>query len=507
MARTPPLLLGLDAGTQSAKACIWDFEGRCQARAARPLGVSTPREGWAEQDPAEWWESACGAIAEAVAQVDARRICAVGFAFQRETFALLDASGAATRPGILWLDIRAGNEAGEAARTLGAAAVHTRTGKPIDVTSVVPRMLWLARNEPDALRRARRWTDVGAFLAEKMTGTPATCVAGADTTGLIDARTRWWAPDLLSFSGLDRMRMPGLFEPGSMLGPLTREAAEATGLSAGVPVSAAGGDGQVLAVGLGAGAAAHKGFTLTLGTSIVLGRLRTTFSTSNLYRTLISARPDRQYLLESVIQSGTYILRWFAESFGAGAAGEAEELERQVSAIAPGSDGLITVPHWWGVRFPESQSNARGMTVGWSNRHTRAHFLRSILEGVAFELKTLIDGFRRELPGEAGLRLAVCGGGARSAAWLRILSDTLGATLAVSREPEPSALGAAILGAVAAGRFPDVDSASAALGAAADIMEPEPAAAARYEALFRGSYLPARGAALRLSAGTAPDQL
>ncbi len=146
------MFLGLDCGTQSAKAGIWDGHGTCLARAARPLSVQTPAEGWAEQDPREWWESARGAIAEAVARVGAARVAAMGVSFQRETFALLDGRGADVRPAILWLDIRAAAEVEEAARRIGADAYHRRTGKPLDVTSVLPRMLWLARHEPAALR-------------------------------------------------------------------------------------------------------------------------------------------------------------------------------------------------------------------------------------------------------------------------------------------------------------------------------------------------------------------
>ena len=502
MVTQPVFVLGLDSGTQSAKACVWDLQGHCHARASRPLAVSTPREGWAEQDSAAWWESARGAIAEAVSRVDASRVAAVGVAFQRETFTLLDDSGAPVRPGMLWLDIRAAAEVAEALRHTDADAFHRRTGKPLDVTSVIPRMLWIARHEPGTLAQARRWTDVGAFLLERLTGTPSTCVAGIDTTGLVDIASRWWAPDLLALAGLEAVRMPGLVEPGSVAGSLSAEAAAATGLRRGTPVVAAGGDGQVLAVGLGA--AAGGGFTLTLGTSIVLGLPHSQPSVSSLYRTLMSARPDRQFLLESVIQSGTYILRWFSENF-AGAGGD-EEMERTVSAVAAGCDGLVTVPHWWGVRFPESMPEARGAMLGWSHRHTRAHFLRSILEGTAFELKKLVEDYRTEFPESPLPRIRIGGGGTQSPTWRRILCDSIGLPLVLNEEPEPVALGAAILAAAAAGAFPDVDAASAAMIRPGETLSPDPGAAMVYESVFRGLYLPLREAALRAAAGAAREQ-
>jgi xylulokinase len=301
--------------------------------------------------------------------------------------------------------------------------------------------------------------------------------------------------------------MPGLFEPGAVAGALAPDPAQATGLREGIPVVLAGGDGQTLAVGLGVRPA--RGFTLTLGTSIVLGAPSATPSISSLYRTLISARPDRQYLLESVIQSGTYIVRWFTDTFGVPAeGGDAEsadaDAERTVTEIPPGSDGLVTVPHWWGVRFPESMPHARGATIGWSHLHTRAHFQRSLLEGVAFELKKLVADFQREKPGLDAPRITASGGGARSGAWLRILCDTIGIPLARAVEPEPAALGAAILAAVSVSAFPDVDAASESMVEAGEVLQPYPETTARYEALFRAAYLPLREAALRISRGITP---
>lgn len=503
-----PCFLGLDSGTQSAKAGIWDAHGTRLAQASRSLSVQTPAEGWAEQDPEQWWESAREAIAEAVSRVDASRIAAMGVSFQRESFALLDADGRAVRPAVLWLDIRSSAEVEEAARRLGARAYHERTGKPLDVTSVLPRMLWLARHEPAAVARAARWVDVGSYLLERLTGTSVTCVAGADTTGLVDLDSRLWSPERLAACGLDRLRMPGLIEPGSVAAGLTPQAARATGLEPGLPVAAGGGDGQCLSVGLGA--APGKGFTLTLGTSAILGLPRMAPSISSLYRTLVAARPDRQYLLESVIQSGTYIVKWFQDTFpggppssGSPSAGDGESL---LERIPRGSDGLVTVPHWWGVRFPESLPEARGATLGWSHRHSRAHFLRSILEGVAFELRTLAEEYRAAFPGEPLARISACGGGARSRAWLHILCEAMAMPILLTDEPEPAARGAAMLSAVGVGAFRHIDAAAAAMVREKETVVPDPAGVSRYEQLYRGSYLPLRKAALRLFAGRGPTK-
>ncbi len=495
-------ILGLDCGTQSAKACIWDREGRCVARASAPLSVSAPHPGWAEQDPAEWWGSARAAIAQAASSIDATRLVALGIAFQRETFTLADARGAPLRPGILWLDIRADGETAEISGTFGADAIHRLTGKPLDVTSAVPRMRWIAHHEPDVLRRAARWMDVCSCIVERMTGELVTCVAGADTSGLVDLSTRRWSTELRGLAGLGRIDLPRLVEPGTIVGGVTPDAARLLGVPPGLPVVAAGGDGQALAAGSGIGL--DGGFSLSLGTSITLGLHSDTPSIADLYRTLIAADPGRRYLLESVIQSGTYILRWFTDAFGQGreASGAIDAWEPAVAALPPGSDGLVTIPHWWGVRFPESRSDARGATLGWSHQHGQAHFLRSILEGVGFELKLLQKGFARECPGAQRHRMTVCGGGSRSAAWLRILCDVTGLAVRVIDEQEPAALGAALLAAVGTGVFPDTTAAAAALLRIGRTLAPDRAAAARYDALYEELYIPLRTASLSLSAAS-----
>jgi xylulokinase len=495
-------VIGLDCGTQSAKACIWDLKGRCVSRASAPLSVATPHPGWAEQDPEEWWGSARAAVAQAASAIDPGCIIALGIAFQRETFTLTDSHRVPLRPGILWLDIRASEETAEVSAAFGAEACHRLTGKPLDVTSAVPRMLWIARHEPDVFRRAARWMDVCSFVAERMTGDFATCVAGADTSGLVDLATRQWSPELRSIAGLGQIELPRLVEPGAVIGSLLPDAAHAMGVPPGLPVVAAGGDGQALSVGMGIGIG--DGFTLTLGTSIALGLLSAHPSVAGLYRTLIAALPGSHYLLESVIQSGTYILRWFAESFGNGQddAGGIEAWEQEIAALPPGSDGLVTIPHWWGVRFPESDPDARGATLGWSHQHTRAHFLRSILEGVGFELKRFQQGFARECPEAKTRHVTVCGGGARSAAWLRILCDIMGMPLRVLDEQEPTALGAAMLAAVAAGAFTDPGGAARAMVGIGQILQPDPAAGECYDAIYERVYTPFRAASLALSAAS-----
>lgn len=483
----PDLVLGLDCGTQSAKAGIWRLDGVAISRGSCPLAVSSPHTGWAEQDPHQWWTSSSAAIREACAEVDASHIVAMGVAWQRESFTLTNADGAPLRPGILWLDVRAHQEA--ALRAAEGDGLRAQTGKPMDVTLTLPRMDWLRAHEPEHFRNPARWVDTGAWLVGKLTGRRATCVAGADTAGMIALASRSWSEEVLSRAGLRATDLPELVESGAVVGRLTGEASRETGLPAGIPVVAAGGDGQVFATAM-QGADASP--TLTLGTSVVLGLPAAEASVSPLYRTLFAASPDRGYLREAVIQSGTYLFRWLEELFGAGGGQALELWEREAQAISPGSDGLVTVPHWWGTRFPDALPDARGVTLGWSPQHGRTHLYRSLLEGVAFELRLLLGAMAA--PSSRGLvgRLAVGGGGARSLLWRSIIADVLGCELRFSQEPEPVAQGAAMLAGAGAGLFSSLAEAASCFVRPGEPAYPEPERQARYGRMYREVYVPLR---------------
>jgi len=323
-------LMGIDSGTQSTTVCVWSASGRRLARASAANAVRTPRPGWAEQDPRSWWASTRTAIRQVLQRVPAGRIAAVGLAYQRETFTLLDARGRPVRPGILWLDVRCGDEVEHLARRIGRERYHRRTGKPLDVTSAPARLLWLRRHEPRCLSSADRWTDVGGYLAGRLTGRWATCAAGGDTCGLIGLTSRDWIDDYLALAGLKRTQLPEIVEPGEVLGGLSRSAARQTHLPEGLPVVAAGGDGQVFNVGMNA--AGSYEISLTLGTSIVLGLSCPEAPISPLFRTLIGASGG--HLLESVLQAGTYLLRRFVRRFGGTEAG----WDRRIARIPLGED-------------------------------------------------------------------------------------------------------------------------------------------------------------------------
>jgi xylulokinase len=492
-------VLGLDCGTQSAKAGVWTVDGETVSRGSSPLEVSSPRPGWAEQDPRQWWSSVREAARKACDGADRSRIAAVGVAWQRESFTLVGEGGEPLRPGILWLDIRAGAES--ALRAGEGEGLHAETGKPMDVTLTLPRLDWLRAHEPEHFLRHARWVDVGCWLIERLAKRRATCLAGADTAGMIGLASRRWSAAALSLAGLREQDLPELVEPGAVVGRLCDQAARETGLQAGIPVVAAGGDGQVFAAGMQACGHGDEGdaLTLTLGTSVVLGIPVREASVSPLYRTLFAARTDGGYLLEAVSQTGTHLFRWFEEAFGCGTPASFRTWEDEALGLPPGAEGLVTVPHWWGARFPETRPDARGVTLGWSASHGRAHFTRSLLEGVAFELRHYLEAIAASLPSGLPARIAVGGGGARSPLWRSIVADVLGRELAIPEEAEPVALGAALLACVGAGLVQGWAEAARRFARPGARVLPDPGRRERYLRLYEEVYRPLRAAGVEMS--------
>jgi xylulokinase len=257
------LVIGLDSGTQSSKACIFDYTGNL-------VGIGRAKnevllcKGFAEQQSSNWWNGTSQALRQASSTVDTTDVEAIGIAFQRETFVLLDTAKQPLRPAILWLDTRAGKQVKQLEASIGPERYHSITGKTLDITSVVARLMWLHEHEPSVMAEVDQLWDVGASLAHSLTGEATTCVAGVDTTGLVDIQTRDWSDELLHLCGLSRQQLPRLAEPGERVGGLSAAAAAETGLVEGTPIVMAGGDGQVFNVGVGA--SAPGSVSLTLGT-------------------------------------------------------------------------------------------------------------------------------------------------------------------------------------------------------------------------------------------------
>lgn len=476
---TAPLVVTVDCSTTAAKALVTDAGGRVLGSGAHPLRTSSPAPHWFEQDAPDWWTATDAAVRAALFEVqDRTKVTAVCVTHQRESFVCLDSAGRPLRPAILWMDGRAEAEA----ERFGTERVEHLSGKPADITPGLYKLAWLREHEPHTATATHRVVDVHGFLVHAMTGRWVSSTASVDPLAVLDVSTGDYSDELLDIAGLRREQLPELVPTGSLLGPLRREIADAWGLSRTVQVVAGLGDGQ--AAGLGMDVTEPSRAYLVLGTAVVIGSQSNSYRPSRAYRSMISALPG-QKTVETFSSSGTYLPAWFRRELGRP---ELEgtpdpELERAAAAVPVGSERLLTLPYWNGAQTPHWDGRASGMTIGWKGCHTRAHFYRSLLEGIAYELRLQLDGLE-QARGERVRVLRAMGGGARSALWTQILADVFARPLEICASREVSALGAAAVALTATGAMGSLLEAASALTVTDGVVRPRADAVTAYAELL-----------------------
>ena len=495
------LLLGIDISTTGAKALLTDSNGRVVASPSQPLVLSTPRPLWSEQHPEDWWRAICASIRQALeeAGVSGDEVTAIGLTGQMHGLVMLDDKGDVLRPAILWNDQRCGAECDFIRDRIGKARLIQLTGNDALTGFTAPKIVWVQRHEPDIFSRARRMLLPKDYVRYKLTGAAAMDKADGSGTMLFDLAARDWSAEVLAALEIPRDWLPPTYEGPQVTGEVTREAAAATGLRAGTPVMAGGGDQAAGAVGVGA---VRSGVvSLVLGTSGVVfaatdaplvegqGRLHA----------FCHAVPGRWHMM-GVMLSAAGSLQWYRDTLAPQA--RFDELVTEATEAPAGSEGLLFLPYLTGERTPYPDPLARGAWVGLTVRHRRAHLTRAVLEGVAFGLK---DSFA--LLQGAGLgtieQVRVSGGGAKSQLWRQILADVLNVELVTVNTTEGAAYGAALLAGVGAGVWPDVDSACAQTIKTENAVAPHAEDVSRYEALYphyRNLYAALRSTFVGLSA-------
>lgn len=483
------LLLGLDVGTTSVKAGLFDAAGGRLAAETREYRLATPAPDHVEIGAEVWWSSAVDAVRGVLAAPGASpgAVGAMAVSSQGETVVAVDAAGRPLGPALVWLDNRASAEARELQERLPADLVYDRTGIPdVNPTWPAAKLLWWRRHQPMLFRDAARFLLVEDFVLHRLTGRFVTDGGVQSTSLLFDiVAGAWWA-EALDAVGVGPERLPEVVRPGSVAGGLTREAAAALGLPAGLPVVAGGMDQGAGAVGVGnvgGGVVSEStGGALTVQAAVA-GHGGDPSRQTPVY---LHSAPG-QYLYCPVCPTGGMALTWFRDALG-GAEGRAagsggvsyDQLTELAAAVPAGSDGLTMLPHLAGAFSPEYVPEARGAFVGITLAHTRGHFVRAVLEAVAHMLRRNV-----ELVGRAGApasEIRSHGGGARSALWNQIKADVCALPVVTLEGEDAAVRGDAMLAGVAVGAFADLAEAQAALVAVGARFEPQAASRAAYDA-------------------------
>jgi xylulokinase len=472
-------LVGLDVGTTGVKALALSPDGDVLATATRGYPLSTPRTGWAEQDPDDWWLAAEAALAEVST---GREVAGIGLSGQLHGLVVLDDAGRVIRPAILWNDQRTQAECAEIEERLGLERLVELTGNRALTGFTAPKLLWLRRHEPDAFARIARVLLPKDYVRLRLTGEWAIDASDASGTLLLDVGHRTWSEEVLQALYLPAEWLPPVLESPAPAGAVR----ESNSVLQGVPLAAGAGDQPAAAVGVGADRPGV--LSVVLGTSgVVLAPLSAyAHDAEGRVHAFCHAVPGAWQAM-GVMLSAAGSLQWLRDRLAPDV--PFDRLLEEAAAWAPGAGGLVFLPYLAGERTPHADPDARGAFVGLELRHDRGALVRSVLEGVAFGLRDSLELLRALGVDAAAAR--VSGGGARGRLWLEIVASALDLPLELTESEEGSAFGAALLGGVAGGVFADVHDAVASCVCIRDVVEPDPAWRDAYAELhprFRALY-------------------
>lgn len=476
--------LAVDGGTESLRAGVYDAQGQCLG--AHAVAYETYfMPGRVEQNPEDWWQSFVQAARTAVAKsgVDADDIVSIACATTSCTVVALDENGDALRPAILWMDVRADEEAALVLGTSDAALELNGAGQgPVSAEWMIPKALWLKRHEPDIYDRAAYICEYQDYLTRKLTGTWAVSLDNIGLRWHYRSRSEKWPRGLLKKLDMAELldKWPSrVVVPGEVIDTLCEPAARALGLSPSVRVVQGGADALIGMIGLGV----HKPGQLAMITGsshLQFGVSETPIGAPGVWGSYADiVYPDR-WIIEGGQTSTGSIIQWLARLTGGPL--DLDLLNAQAAELPPGSEGLIVQDHFQGNRTPHTDASSRGAIVGLTLAHGSHHLFRAIMEGICFGTRAILETFKAA--GYESAELIVGGGAATSDLWLQIHADTAGLPVRVPDSTNAPSMGSAVLAAVGAEVYACIDEGIAAMIHPGHVIEPDSQSMAAYDRIF-----------------------
>ena len=453
-------LLTHDVSSTGCKAAIVTIDGRLLNTAFESYPTYYPQPLWSEQDPEDWWQAiilSTKRVMEA-SGINADQIIGLAFSSTMTNIVVMDEQRKLLRPCIFWMDGRAGEEARYIMRRLGGEKIFTQLiGATASGKDVIPKYLWLKRNEPEIYEKGDVFLDASGYLLYRTTGEMAYEWSVASGLGLFNFKKKKIDSLLMRFFGLDAGKFPKLVSSIDKVGGLTQVAADELGLLPGIPVFGGAGDPMIAAVG--SGTVSEGDAYLNLGTSAFVGVLiRKQLTGRRGLATIQSADPDMLMLFGETSTAGASLEWAVRELYGAEPNSDTlAKMDRDVEEAEPGAGGLIFTPWMFGERCPIPDESLRGAFINLSINRTRQQMARAIYEGIAYNLRWILDSID-ELYGIKCETLRVLGGGAQGLPWLRIIADVTGCKLEVLPDPrERLAVGAALVAAIGLKIYPSFE--------------------------------------------------
>lgn len=472
--------LGIDVGTSSLKVIAVDEKGKIAGLASSSYPIICKRNGYAEQDPDAWWEALKEAASTVMLQIrdKVKRIQAIGFSGQMHGTVLLDREFRVIRPAIIHCDARTGKEAEEIREMLGEEAERILMN-PISPGIMLPTLLWLKKNEEKSLERAAYALLPKDYLRFRITGEIGTDYSDASATLALDLREGVWADDILHKLGIPKEIFPPCKNSTQIAGSVTGGAARELGIEAGIPVVFGGGDQAMQSIGSGAVVKGQTTVNIGSGGQVCIQTDRPEGNIALGLNTFQGYSRERWYVMGATTNSGSS-LRWLNQILGQT---DYETMNREVSEIRPGCDGLVFLPYLSGERCPRMNADVSGVFWGLSFLTDKARMTRAVMEGVTFALYSCLEACQRA--GTEFASMTAIGGGSRSAPWLQMQADVFNRELRTTCHEEQAVFGAAIAAAVGTGYFDNVPSACRDMVRYKDaVIEPRPDIHALYEEYY-----------------------
>ena len=471
------LYIGVDLGTSAVKLLLMDETGDIKNIVSKEYPLFFPHPGWSEQNPEDWFEKSMEGIRELTEGFDRSKVAGISFGGQMHGLVALDKDDQVIRPAILWNDGRTGEETDYLNNVIGKDKLSQYTANIAFAGFTAPKILWIKKHEPENFAKIVKIMLPKDYLAYRLSGSFCTDVSDASGMLLMDVKNRCWSKEMMEICGITEEMLPKLYESYEVVGTLKEDVAEALGLSADVKVIAGAGDNAAAAVGTGT--VGDGMCNISLGTSGTIFISSENFGVDENNALHSFAHADGNYHLMGCMLSAASCNKWWMEDIL-----KTKDFGKEQEGIQKlGENNVFFLPYLMGERSPHNNPDARAMFIGMSMDTTREDMTQAVLEGVAFGLRDSLEVAR-----SLGIqieRTKICGGGAKSPLWKKIIANVMNLKVDVIESEEGPALGGAMLAAVGCGEYPDVKTIAEKIVKVVDTVEPEEELVKKYEEKYQ----------------------
>lgn len=473
------LYIGIDLGTSAMKLLLMDAAGKIYNTVTKEYPLEFPQPGWSQQNPEDWKKALLEGVAELLNGFDASKVAGIGSGGQMHGLVVLDENDNVIRPAILWNDGRTAKQVDYLNNEIGKDKLSTWTANIGFAGFTAPKILWMRENEPDNFARIAKIMLPKDYINYILTGVHSCDYSDSSGMLLLDVEHKCWSKEMLEICSISETQMPKLFESYDCIGTVDPEVAKALGIPGTVKVCAGAGDNAAAAVGTGV--VGDGGCNISLGTSGTVFISSEKFGVDDSNGLHAFAHADGGWHLMGCMLSAASCNKWLLEDI-LGTSDHAGE-QTAIHEEKLGENHVFFLPYLMGERSPINDTNARGTFIGMTMDTTRADMVQSVLEGVAFAIRDSVEVAR-----SLGITIntsKICGGGARSPLWKRIIANVLNCELEIPVSEQGPGMGGAMLAMVACGEYESVKECCEKLTSVADVVKPESHLVTKYEARYQ----------------------